>query len=124
MTNSSMVFFKKVLASSNESAATKDNIRRKDKSDGILYSGPASFIVDRVTRYDNSGDIVVYGRVGNYPEQFRGAKFISTNISSNPQVYKYLQSFVNQPNGAQIKRDSAEFKKQDKYNYLRINLNI
>ena len=119
---SSMVFFKKTL-SANESA-TKDNIRRKDKSDGILYSGPASFIVDKVTRYDNSGDIVVYGRVGDYPEHFSGAKFISTNIASNPQIYKYLQSYVNQPNGAQVKRDVAEFKKQDKYNYLRVNLNI
>lgn len=117
------VILKKKLSSKSESA-TKYNIRRKDKSDGVLYKGPCSLLVDKVKVYDNSGDIVLSGRVGDVPRHFSGSKFISSNINNSPMILDYLKKFQGHPNGLQLKVDDSEFKKQDSYNYLRINLSI
>ena len=108
----------------NESFPTKDNIRRFDKDDGILYSGPAKIIVDKVKSYDNSNDLVINGRIGDYPEQFRGAKIISTNIKKTPLVFDALRKYQNQPAGIQLPLQNIKLKKQDKYNFLRATITL
>lgn len=108
----------------NESAPTKDNIRRFDKKDGTLYSGPAKIIVDKVKSYDKSNAIVINGRIGDYPEQFRGAKIISTNIAKTPLVLDALRKYQNQPGGVQLQLRNVELKKQDKYNFLRATITL
>ena len=108
----------------NESAPTKDNIRRFDKKDGTLYSGPAKIIVDKVKSYDKSDAIVINGRIGDYPEQFRGAKIISTNIAKTPLVLDALRKYQNQPGGVQLQLRNVELKKQDKYNFLRATITL
>lgn len=117
------VILKKDTKQKNESA-TKYNIRRKDKKDGVLYKGPCSLLVEKVKVYDNSGDIVLSGRIGDFPKHFSGAKFISSNINNSPMLLNYLNKFKGHPNGLQLKVNNSEFKKQDSYNYLRITLSI
>lgn len=120
---SETLFFKKDLTVFEEYKPTKDNIRRFKKVDGTLYSGPLSILVDKVKSYDNSNDLVIYGRIGDYPIDFKGAKIISTNIAKTPQTQAYLREFSMHPNGLQL-QVSGELKKQDKYNYLRATLRI